>query len=131
MKRIMISNLTVSSGAAQLPSIIAGSCQDHPIEDLKISDVYLHQIGGAGPDMAAIQPAENTEKYPEPTMFGDLPATGMYARHASNLELEQCRNRDHGSRGRPPGILSRQRRRRSDFFRLRAATASSRPVSSA
>src|SRR6185437_635799 len=36
MKRILISNL-VSSGAAQLPSIIAG-VSDHPIQDLKISD---------------------------------------------------------------------------------------------
>ena len=48
MKRILISNI-VSSNAAQLPSIIAG-VPDHPIEDLKISDIYLHQVGGAGTD---------------------------------------------------------------------------------
>jgi polygalacturonase len=85
MKRIVISNL-ISSGAAQLPSMIAG-LQDHPIEDLKISDVYLQQVGGAGAEMAALQPAEGADKYPEPTMFGDLPATGLYARHVRNLEL--------------------------------------------
>jgi len=85
MKRIVISNI-VSSGAAQLPSIIAG-VSGHPIEDLKISDVYLHQIGGGSADMAAIQVPENAEKYPEPTMFGNLPATGIYARHVRNVEL--------------------------------------------
>jgi len=85
MKRIVISNL-ISSGAAQLPSMIAG-LPDHPIEDLKISDVYLQQVGGAGAEMAALQPAEGADKYPEPTMFGDLPATGLYARHVRNLEL--------------------------------------------
>jgi polygalacturonase len=85
MKRIVISNV-VSSGAAQLPSIIAG-VSDHPIEDLKISDVYLHQVGGGGADMADIQVPENAEKYPEPNMFGNLPATGIYARHVRNLEL--------------------------------------------
>jgi polygalacturonase len=85
MKRILISNV-VSSNAAQLPSIIAGVA-DRPIEDVKINDVYLHQVGGAGAEMAAIQPNENADKYPEPTMFGDLPATGFYARHVRNLEM--------------------------------------------
>ena len=85
MRRIILSNI-VSSGAAQLPSIIAG-VPDHPIEDLKISDVYLHQVGGAGADMAAIQVPENAEKYPEPTMFGNLPATGVFARRVRNLEF--------------------------------------------
>ena len=32
-------------------------------------------------------PPENAEKYPDPRMFGDLPATGFYARHARNVEF--------------------------------------------
>ena len=99
MKRIVISNL-VSSGAAQLPSIIAGIA-DHPIEDLKISDCYLQQVGGASAEMAAIQPAENAEKYPEPTMFGDLPATGLYARHVRNLELTSVEVATQSADARP------------------------------
>jgi polygalacturonase len=99
MKRIVISNL-ISSGAAQLPSIIAG-LQDHPIEDLKIGDVYLQQVGGAGADMAAIQPAEGADKYPEPTMFGDLPATGLYARHVRNLELTNVEIATQSADARP------------------------------
>jgi polygalacturonase len=99
MKRIIISNVT-SSGAGELPSIIAG-ITDHPIEDLKISDVYLQQVGGAGAEMAAIQPPENADKYPEPTMFGDLPATGLFVRHVKNLECSNIEVATENADARP------------------------------
>ncbi len=85
LKRVVISNV-VSSGASQLPSIIAG-VQGHPVEDIKISDVYLQQVGGGDAAMAAINAPENAEKYPDPRMFGDLPATGFFVRHARNVEF--------------------------------------------
>jgi polygalacturonase len=85
LKRVLISNVT-SSGAAQLPSIIAG-IEGHPVEDVKISDVYLEQMGGGGAELAALQPEEKAEAYPEPTMFGQLPATGWFVRHARNVEF--------------------------------------------
>ena len=85
IKRVLISNVT-SSNATVLPSIIAG-ISDHAIEDVKISDVYLEHVGGGTAEMAAIQPAEKADAYPEPTMFGQLPACGMFARHAKNVEL--------------------------------------------
>ena len=115
MKRILISNV-VSSNAAQLPSIIAG-VSDHPIEDLKISDVFLHQFGGAGAEMAAIQPAENADKYPEPTMFGDLPATGFYARHVRNLEMSNVEIATETADARPAIYLDDVGG--TDFFRLK------------
>ncbi|KHL25470.1 exo-poly-alpha-D-galacturonosidase [Croceibacterium mercuriale] len=91
MKRIAISNL-VSSGASQLPAVIAGLAE-RPIEDVMISDTLLHQVGGASAAMAALDPPENELGYPEATMFGDLPATGLFARHVrgltiSNLEVQ-------------------------------------------
>jgi polygalacturonase len=115
MKRIVISNV-VSSNATQLPSIIAG-VTGHPIEDLKISDVYLHQIGGAGADMASIQPQENADKYPEPTMFGDLPATGIYARHVKNLELTNVEIATESADARSAFYLDDVNG--ADFFRLK------------
>ncbi|MGA9584248.1 MAG: glycoside hydrolase family 28 protein [Terracidiphilus sp.] len=115
MRRVVMSNI-VSSGAAQLPSIIAG-VQDRPIEDLKISDVYLHQVGGAGSDMASIQPQENADKYPEPTMFGDLPATGIYARHIRNLELTNVEIATESPDARPAFHLDDVDG--ADFFRLK------------
>uniref|UniRef100_UPI0035CB9059 rhamnogalacturonidase n=1 Tax=uncultured Sphingomonas sp. TaxID=158754 RepID=UPI0035CB9059 len=85
MRRILISNV-VSSHAGWLPSIIAG-LPGHPIEDIKISDVFLHQRGGAPAAMAALTPPLAELAYPEPTMFGDLPATGFFIRDARNIEL--------------------------------------------
>ena len=99
MRRIILSNI-VSSNAAQLPSIIAG-VPGHPIEDLKISDVYLHQVGGAGAEMAAIVPPENADAYPEPSMFGNLPATGIYARHAKNVEISNVEIATENADARP------------------------------
>jgi len=85
LKRVLISNVT-SSNAGWLPSIIAG-LPDHPVEDVKISDVYLHQKGGAPEAMAHLVPPANEDHYPEPTMFGDIPATGFFIRHARNVEM--------------------------------------------
>jgi polygalacturonase len=115
MKRVVISNV-VSSSATQLPSIIAG-VTDHPVEDLKISDVYLHQVGGAAADMASNQPQENADKYPEPSMFGDLPATGMYARHVKNLELSNVEIATETADARPAFYLDDVTG--ADFFRLK------------
>ena len=85
LKRVLISNVT-SSNAVPLPSILSG-VPGYPIEDVKISDVYLHQIGGADAAMAQLQPPEREKEYPEPTMFGPLPATGFFLRHVRNLEM--------------------------------------------
>ncbi len=85
LKRVLISNIS-SHDAALLPAIIAG-VPGNPVEDIQINDVYLHQRGGAGADMAALRPPEQADKYPEPVMFGDLPASGLFVRHARNLTL--------------------------------------------
>jgi polygalacturonase len=85
MRRVILSNIT-SSGASRLPSIISG-VPGTMIEDVKISNVILEQVGAATAETASIQPEENAAKYPDPHMFGDLPATGLFARHIRNLEV--------------------------------------------
>lgn len=85
IRRLIFSNIS-SSGATQLPAILSG-VPDYPIEDVKISDVYLHQIGGGGDELAALDPPENETKYPDPEMFGDIPAAGFFLRHIRNLEM--------------------------------------------
>jgi polygalacturonase len=85
MRRILIQNVT-SSNANWLPSVIAG-LPGHPIEDLKLSDIFLHHVGGAPAAMARVRPEENELGYPEATMFGDLPSTGFFVRHARNVEM--------------------------------------------
>ncbi len=86
LRRIIISNIVSSNAVAEYPSIICG-VPGSPIEDLKISDVYLHQLGGGTKEWAALQPPEQANAYPEATMFGTLPARGFFVRHARNLEF--------------------------------------------
>jgi polygalacturonase len=85
MRRILIQNVA-SSGANRLPSVFAG-LNGHPIDDVKLSDLLLHHVGGAPASMAAIRPPENELGYPEATMFGDLPASGLFMRHMARVEL--------------------------------------------
>src|SRR5207245_3502518 len=46
----------------------------------------LHN-GGGTTEMAALQPAERPDHYPEPARFGPLPAQHFYLRHVRNIEL--------------------------------------------
>jgi polygalacturonase len=85
LRRVILSNITCYS-SARLPSILAG-VPGHPVEDIKIHDVYVEQAGGGTAELAASVPEEKENGYPEPEMFGELPATGLFARHVRNLEM--------------------------------------------
>lgn len=99
LKRILISNIT-ASGADRMPSIIAG-LEGYPVEDVKISQCVFEQVGGGDAAMAALSPPENEKGYPEPNMFGDLPATGFFVRHARNVELDRIEVRTLAADARP------------------------------
>jgi len=86
LRRVLFSNIVSSGAVAQYPSIIAG-VSDALIEDIKLDNIYLHQIGGGTEQWSALQPLEKPDGYPEADMFGTLPATGFYIRFARNLEL--------------------------------------------
>ncbi len=86
LRRVIISNVISQDSVAELPSIISG-IPGSLIEDVKISDVYLHQLGGGASEWAGLHPPENERGYPEASMFGTLPATGFFLRHARNIEF--------------------------------------------
>jgi polygalacturonase len=115
MRRVIISNIT-SSGASQLPSIISG-VPGHVIEDVRLTDVFLQQSGGGSADMAALMPPENEAKYPDPHMFGALPATGLFARHIRNLEVSNLEIATQSPDARPAFWLHDVDG--ADFFRVR------------
>jgi polygalacturonase len=115
LRRVLISNI-VSSHAGQLPSLMVG-IEGHPIEDIKISDLYLHQQGGAVPAMAAIQPPVKENAYPDPGIYGDLPATGFYFRRVRNLEVSNVEIAAEMPDARAAFCL--QDVEGADFFRVR------------
>jgi hypothetical protein len=75
LKRVLISNVTCHAPLNDMPSIISG-IPGHPVEDIQISNCYFLQKGGA--EMAALQPSEQPSDYPEPALFGPLPAQHFY-----------------------------------------------------
>lgn len=115
LKRILIQNL-VSSGGSRLPAVIAGLA-DHPIEDVRLSDILIHQVGGAPASWAELSPPENELAYPEATMFGDLPATGLFARHVRGLEVSGLEVQTATPDPRPAIRLDDVHG--ADFFRLK------------
>lgn len=86
LKRVILSNIVSSNSTAEYPSIISG-VPGSLVEDVKIADMYLHQLGGGTKEWAALDPPEKENSYPEATMFGTLPARGFFVRHARNLEF--------------------------------------------
>jgi polygalacturonase len=121
LRRVLLSNI-VSSHAGLLPSLMVG-IKGHPIEDIKISDVYLHQRGGAGQAMAAIEPPIKENAYPDPGIYGDLPATGFYFRQVRNLEMSNVEIATEASDARPAFCL--QDVDGADFFRVRVPASAS------
>jgi polygalacturonase len=85
-KRVIVSGVTCYSARAEFASLLAG-LPDHPIEDMKIADLYLEAPGAGTAEMAAARPGEHREDYPESGRWGPLPAAAFYVRHARNLEL--------------------------------------------
>ncbi len=86
LRRIKISNIICYMADDKLSSIISG-IPDHDIEDVTISNVRIYAKGGGTEKQATSQPAEKENSYPEPGMFGTMPAYGFYVRHVKGIEF--------------------------------------------
>jgi polygalacturonase len=86
LRRVNISNIVVYNSASRAASTISG-IPGHLIEDVRVSNVQIFLQGGGTREQAAIEPPEKEKDYPEPTMFGTLPAYGFFIRHVKGLEF--------------------------------------------
>jgi polygalacturonase len=88
MRRITISNLNVYNADSRYASIISGipgSC----IEDVTLSNIRILYKGGYTRKDAELTPPENEKLYPEPWMFGTIPASAFFVRHARKIKFQQ------------------------------------------
>ena len=86
------------------PSAIVGM-PDVPIKNVKLKNIEIVMPGGGDPFYARVgldeldKVPELADKYPEFSMFKELPAWGFYIRHAENIEFEnvtlRCREEDY------------------------------------
>lgn len=86
MARITLSNINVYNADSRYASIISG-VPDHYIEDVVLNNIRIVYKGGGTKEDALLTPPENEDVYPEPWMFGTIPASGFFIRHARNIEL--------------------------------------------
>jgi polygalacturonase len=98
-KRVLIDNVT-AIGTSKLPVNIAGVA-GHPVEDVQISNLFFAPPGGGDAAMAALNPPANEDKYPDPNMFGDLPASGVFIRNAKNIDMSHIEIAPQATDARP------------------------------
>lgn len=125
LRRINISNVVVYNADPRYASIIAG-LPGHMIEDVKLSNIRIYYRGGGTKEQAALEPPEREANYPEPSMFGEIPAYGFFIRHAKGIELNNVEVSYLQEDQRPPFVLNDVQG--ADFVNVRAQHFLSVPV---
>lgn len=104
LRRVLINNLVCYNSESRISSILSG-IPGYQLEDIRLSNIYVQHQGGAAPEARDVQPAELENKYPEPSMFGPMPAHGFYFRHVRNLELSHVEVKLMKPDARPAFVL--------------------------
>ncbi len=86
LRRIIISNVVVYNADPKYASIISG-IPGNQIEDIRLSNIRIYYQGGGTAAQAALLPPEKETDYPEPVMFGEMPAYGFFVRHMKGLTM--------------------------------------------
>jgi polygalacturonase len=86
LQRVLVSNFVSYNTDSRVCSLMSG-IPGYDIKDVKLSNIFIQHRGGAYDDLVKVVPPENIDKYPDPGMFGPMPAAGFFFRHLRNLEL--------------------------------------------
>ncbi|HXM34064.1 MAG TPA: right-handed parallel beta-helix repeat-containing protein, partial [Pyrinomonadaceae bacterium] len=105
LRSVNISNVVVWNADPRYASIISG-IPGHDVEDIKLSNIRIYYQGGGNAAQATLSPPERETNYPEPSMFGELPAYGFFIRHAKGIELNNVEVSYLKEDQRPAFVLS-------------------------
>jgi polygalacturonase len=148
IRRVNISNVVAYDADPRYGSILSG-IPGHDIEDVKLSDIRILYRGGLTLDQVAKQPAdlvntfffratggvpprepyatpEREKEYPEPSMFGMMPAYGFFLRHVKGIELHNVEVGFIKEDRRPAFVLDTVKA--VDFQHVKAQKASGVPA---
>lgn len=104
IKRINISNIVVHNADGWFATTITG-LPDHPVEDIQLSNLRIESRGGGRKDQRSRVPPENAAKYPEPGMFGEVPAYAFYLRHLKGVSMDHIKTTYINSEARNALVL--------------------------
>ena len=125
IRRVMISNVVVFNADPRYSSIISG-IPGVAIEDVTLQNIRIYSQGGGTREQAALEPPEKEDTYPEPSMFGDLPAYGFFLRHVKGLQLRNIQVNFLKSDMRPAFWLNNVAD--AEFFQVQAKHESDSPT---
>lgn len=100
MKRVRISHVNVFNADSRYSSIISG-IPGALIEDVALDNIHIYYQGGYSEKDGLRMPPEQEKTYPEPWMFGTIPAKGMFIRHARGVSLSDIHFHYAKPDGRP------------------------------
>jgi hypothetical protein len=98
LQSVQITNV-VASGA-KLPSVIAG-LPGSSVAGIEIEDMTVSMAKSEAGPKTLQEIAEKPKDYPQPTMFGPLPAFGLFLRHATDIALRNVKFESAPSEERP------------------------------
>jgi parallel beta-helix repeat protein len=98
--RISISNVVAWNVAPEHGIFIAG-VPGYPVADVRLDGIRLESRGGGTIQDAARKVPEMEADYPEPLLFGMLPAWGLYVRHAAAIQVRDLTLGVQGADQRP------------------------------
>jgi polygalacturonase len=104
IRDVTISDVVATGIDHRYPAAIAGLA-GHPIENVRLENIRLTYNGGGTDGDAARHPEEQASAYPEPSMFGALPAWGLWVRHARGLTIDGLQLAVSAPDARPPILL--------------------------
>lgn len=119
LRRVLVSNVVSYDSDAAVGCILSG-VPGYPIEDVKISNVFMQHKGGGTVEQAGVVPPELADKYPDPGVFGPMPAQGFFLRHVRHLEMSHVEIAPMTPDQRPSFVLTEVER--ADFLAITAPT---------
>ncbi|MGC2659014.1 MAG: glycosyl hydrolase family 28-related protein [Bryobacteraceae bacterium] len=119
LRRILVSNIVSYNSGASIGNILSG-IPGFPIEDVKVANFFMQHKGGIDAAQAKLVPPEDIAKYPDPGMFGPMPAQGFFLRHVRNLEMSHVEIASMTNDARPSFVLEDVNR--ADFLAITAPT---------
>ena len=120
LRRILVSNIVSYNSGASIGNILSG-IPGFPIEDVKVANFFMQHKGGIDAAQAKLVPPGDIAKYPDPGMFGPMPAQGFFLRHVRNLEMSHVEIAPMANDARPSFVLEDVNR--ADFLAITAPTS--------